>query len=790
MAGIAGQPGTKPQNIATPNPQDEANAFLADFKPAQMDSAPAGQDEAAAFMADVTGPKTVPQGPSPDQFAPDSDPNNGVDILRDNFNQLSPQNLIDRLKTGLAANDTEKANFLKEKYGESNVAEKDGKIYYRRDPKEKLRPLDPGTLEVVGDLLDFGRDAVTELAMLPGEVGGGALGTAVAGPAGTVGGAIAGRVASVPMANEVADRYATMAGIPRDPSRDAGTENAIGMTAEAVLPVAGKYVGRMIGKRIPGTVAYKEALEKGEKNIVALSRQSQEVKAASEALEQEGIRTNLTLNQVQPDSPKIVKMAKNVEQEPQFLNAQKDFAEGYGQALESNLREIATRSAPAGSKIPPEKLAQGITNAVEAIDKAEGKAIGQFRAKAMANLKNKKTPIAPETQKLATDAMREMGFTQKKADLKVITRPGSLEGMANRGVEAPGQVTRINYIPPKDTSRAYAYGLTDEGQAKSFIYALNDFGKVVSRGGEVRLTDLDSMVGKLGPLSSKLRGTKAGSVIGQLQGELRTMRRQVIESGLSDETEKKLFNAAMDDFGMIRQNKEELTSILGRDMTAKTIVNQFFKGGANKERVTALKKIVGTDSPEWAGLKEEFVNQLLLKHTSDGPTGFNSKALLNDIEKNYGTDFVREVLNDGKAGPNLDTIKNLLTVGKRIEAIQSGVKADQMSEQVKKAGAEGFFGLAVGSTYRMLKATASMAGLGGSKESAIMEVLNREGFEKYLQGYKGKNKGDLAKKVELMLMDYNAARAGSRKIEAIDSIGKEVLKRGSRAELRENAQGK
>lgn len=782
MAGIKGQPSAKPSQVPSSVPgadqADEVDAMFSDIKPAEMPQ-PQGGDEVDAMFADVA------QGPSPDQFAPDSDPNNGVDILRDNINQLSPQNLIDRLKTGLAANDTEKANFLREKYGAQNVAEKDGKIYYRRDPKDKLRPLDPGTLEVVGDLLDFGRDAVTETAMLPGEVFGGAAGTVASPGVGTAVGAVGGRVASVALANEAADNVAKFAGIPQDESRSKLLENGIGMAAEAFLPYVGGKVAKSIAKRIPGTVAYKEALEAGEKKVVALSRQSREVMAAADALEQEGIKTGMTLDQIHPDSPKVQAMAKAVADEPQFINKQKEFAEGYGQALENTVRDIAERSAPAGAKIHPEKLAEGITNAVSAIDKAEGKAIGAARAKAMANLKNSKTPIAAETQKLATDAMREIGFTPKRAKLQVITRPGTVEGMANRGVEAPNQIERIIYTPPKDLSRAYAFGLTDDGQARSFVNALNDFGKVVSRGGEVRLTDLDGMVNKLGPLSDKLRGSRAGQVIGQLQGQLRQMRRDVITSGLPDEAEKKLFNAAMDDFGMIRKNKEELTSVLGRDLTAKTIVNQFFKGGANKERVTALKKIVGTDSPEWAGLKEEFVNQLLLKHANDGPTGFNSKAMLNDIEKNYGTDFVREVLNDGKAGPNLDTIKNLLTVGKRIEATQRGVKADTASEEVKKGLVNAVIGLVGGIKFKLYNGVLSVIGASGSKESTVMEILNREGFEKYLSAYKGKDKGRIANVLELSLQQYNAARAGSRKVEAVTNIGKEVLKRGVRADIKD-----
>lgn len=786
MASIKGQPSAKPTQVANPVPgadaMDEADAFLADFNPPKAAAPAQGGDEADQFLASFGG-ETAP--PGPDQFAPDSDPLSLTDTIKDNVAQFNPQNFITRVQAGLAANDTEKANFLKKKYGDQNVAEKDGKIFYRRNPQEKLRPLDPATFEVISDILpDFAREIVVEGAMLPAELGGAALG-APEGGVGAIPGAIMGRVASVPMANAVADGVADLAGVRGDETRNRRAENMMGMAAEAVLPAIGGKVVKAIAKRIPGTMAYKEAIQAGEKEVVALSRQSQEVKAASEALEKEGLDVKLRLDQVQPDSPKVQSLAEKVKNEPEFINKQQEFAEGYGSLLENTVRDIATRSAPKGSKIPPGKLATGITNAVESIEKAEGKAIGEFRAKAMANLKNKKTPIPAETNQIAIDAMNKLGFTRKAQDLKLITRPGSMEGMLNRGVEAPNQVRRTLYIPPKDTSKAYEFGLTDEGQSRAFINALNDYGKVVSRGGEVRLTDLDGMVNKLGPLSAKLRGTKAGSVIGQLQGELRTMRRNVIGSGL-DETERGLFNTAMDDFGMVRTNIEDLKTVLGRDMTAKTIVSQFFKGGANKERVSALKKIVGTDSPEWAGLKEEFVNQLLLKHAKDGPTGFNSKGMLKDIEQNYGTDFVREVLNDGKAGPNLDTVKNLLTVGKRIEETQKRVKADTATEEVKKNLSDIAFGWLAGVSFKMLNGAQKLVGMGGGKESALMEIFNREGFEKYLAGYKGKNKGEIAKKIEVMMQEYNAARSAQTKTNALLDVGKDVVKRGVRADMRES----
>jgi len=152
---------------------------------------------------------------------------------------------------------------------------------------------------------------------------------------------------------------------------------------------------------------------------------------------------------------------------------------------------------------------------------------------------------------------------------------------------------------------------------------------------------------------------------------------------------------------------------------------------------------------------------MMRKHANDGPTGFNSKGFLDDIEKNYGSDFIKEVLNDGKTGPNYDTIKNLLVVGKRIEATQKGIVADQASEKVKQGLFNGLAGFLGGMKFKMFNGLQSIIGASGNKESALMEILNRDGFDKYIANYRGPgNKKDIAEKMQGVLAEYNKTRGG------------------------------
>jgi len=725
--------------------------------------------------------------PTEDQFAPEPG------FIQANIEQFNPKNLIDRVTAGLAANDTEKVNFLTQKYGKGNVAQKDGKIYFRRSPEEKLRPLDPATLELVSDILpDFAREIVTEGAMLPAEAlgaAGGALATGPAAPAGAVAGGMMGRVAAVPFANKVADTAAQMAGVPGDPTRDKYQENMIGQGVEAVAPVVGRGLVKGAARILPGTAAYKAAREAGDREVVALAKQSRKVLEAADDLKKEGFNVNLTLDQVQPDSPQVKAMAEKVKNNPELINKKIEFAEDYGNALRNVLDDISKRANPKGAQ-PQEKLGSYIVDAVDNIDRAEGMRIGEYRRKALSALQNRKVPLPKQVSNEVIDMMNELGFERKTKILESVTRPGTPESLMQMGViQRPNKVKRQIYVPPTDIERIIGrLGLTDAGQARAVINTLNEYGQLVARGDQARLTDVERLIKRMGPLNQKLQGTAIAGRWGAMTGALREHRREIIKSGLNSDVDKKIFDSAMDEFSLVRQNLDQLKGVLRDDVTSKTLVNSYFKGKENLANIRALKAITGNDSPQWGALKEEFLNQLALKHSSDGKTGFNSKAFLNDLEKNYGDEFMREVINDGKAGPNLDTIKKILTVGQRMESVGKNISADNMTEQQKRGLTDVFIGLVAGIKFKAINGVQNMLNMSGSEKNTVMEILNRDGFEKYLQGYKGKDKGRVAQQIESMVNAYNAGRAANSRITQTLDAGADILGRGTRATIRQDMQ--
>ena len=760
MAGISGQPSPKPTSLAEPVPgadeQAQIDEILASFDAPEMQAPPQGGPDSMVDQMNGLEPEPVPGAAetiTPDQFAPEPG------FMQANKDQF--QLLADRFRAGLGANDKEKLGYLRSRFGDENATMKDGKLYYRRAKSDKFKPFDPEAFEIVADLIpDFAREIVTETAMLPAELAGGAMGTAAGPGVGTAAGAIAGRVASVPYATGVAESAARAAGVPQDPERDVRMEGYFGMGLEAALPAIGGKIAKTIAKRIPGTLAYRTAKEAGEREFVALSQQSQEVLSAAQALEKEGIQVDMMAQQIHPDAPQLEKLARQVEGAPEFIQKQQEFAEGYGQAVKNTLEEIQRRANPKGV---PRDVGSYVFDAVRDLDKAEGQAIGAFKSKAMAKLKNEKTQLPPELVQGATSLMQEFGFT---------FRAGKNGGLTP--------------IPPKNLKELVGRaGLNDVGSVRAVVNNLTALAEK-AKDGQIRPSDLDGMRGLIGEAGHSLRGTRAGSELSRLASGLREQYRNVITSGLDDQFEKQAFNKVMDDYRVMREGTEQLRNVLRGDVTSKTIVKSFFGGKENLANVRALKSIVGEKSPEWGALKSEFLNQLLLKHGGKTTkTGFASQAFLDDIRMNYGNDFMREVIDSG-SGPNLSTIKNLLTVGSRIEATTRGLKVDDLSGKRGAAAAEALFGAASQSNYRFLNGIRKFMEMGGDSDNALMELLNRDGYEKYLANWKGRDKGKIAETVEYWLKGYNDARAANRRLKAVTDLGTDIVKRGTRAEIRED----
>jgi len=770
----------RPSDIKSPVPKEETLAVTA--------------PDTSSFDVGSAPWETQAEIPEEPQFEPEPETVIGR-FVKGNIDQFSM--FTDRLRAGLGANDTEKLGFLKNKYGENNALMKDGKIHFRRSEGEKFKKFDPETFELLNDIVaDFSREIVQEASMVPGEVGGAIMGSAVAPGVGTAGGVALGRAASTPMANANADALARAAGVPFDPQRNQRTENIMGMGIEAVLPpVAGKVIGA-IAKRLPGTAAYKLAKEAGKKEVIALSEQSNEVAKAVQFLESEGraaridgaavgvpgANVSLMGHHLNPDNPALQGLADTAASSPKFINAQTQLAQDWGASLQNTLTEIGRRNNPGPYK--PEKLAEAVTNAVFEVEKAEGKAIGQFKAKALVELKNERLPLNQQTVENVTGLLNQFGFRPALKEQRTVLRKGAKgvvpgQPTLSQGKQVTSKVMQ-EWRQPKDVkSLVGKMGLTSPGEIRAVTNQLNELAKGLENG--MTIGRLEEVRNTIGALSQRLRGTQAGAAMGKLSKDLRQTYRQGIEAGLTDPFERKAFNEAMDEFTLIKGNIETLKGALDSEQSAKAIVKNIFTGKENLQKVKAIKKL----SPEsFAGLKEEWINQMLIDFSSrESKTGFKSGAFLDAIDKKYGKEFVHEVLNDGP-GPGMETVRKLLMVNERIESQLKNKKVDQLSEGQKKSVMDILVGLVGGIKFKTTNGLSSLFTGMGKEEKALMEIMTRDGIDKYVASYPGKiDKQKVSSQLHDMLAQYRIMRMSYPKAaKGVDAAGS-VLKRGAKREI-------
>lgn len=737
------------------------------------------------------------------------------------------RNFTTRLQAGLAGSDKERELLLRKKFGETNVkVNAGGDLMFRRAADEKFKKLDPGTLELLNDFIpDFARDAVYEGAQLPFEVAGataGAVGGLGLGAPVTVPGGIwAGRVVGSTFANKLADSVASAAGVPEDPERSKFTENLISTAAEAVLPV----VGKAIFKRLPGTMAYTAAKEAGAHETVALSEQSNAVAQAAADLATEGraaqingeligipgANVSLMGHQINPDNPELIKKLGIVAELPKFINAQEKLAADWGSSLNGTLTEIARQGGH--GPVAPEQLAKVVTGAVESLEEAEGKAIGGFRTKAMKELKNEKLPLPKDLATHVDGIMTELGFNKKLVEQRVYRREaqasrprmdvkaGEIANPLPAGT-APGAYTdatkfadvysrtpdqaagtkitpqsrvKVVFTAPTDMRPLMGkLGITKTGDMRAFVNALEDFANASGDG--LRISDVDRYVKRIGNLqpAANKSGGEITAAWGKFSSGLRTFRRDAIKAGLNDETDRAAYDMAMDGFGALRGNIEQLQGVLKEESGAKAIVTNLFSGKNNIPSIRAMKALT-KDNPEiWGSLKEEFITQNLIGKFADrnSPTGFSSTAFLNEMDKKYGPEFMKLVLDDGP-GPNSQTVRKLLTVTERLERTYKGAKADTMSDKEKT----GFMNLVIGTLFdvkfKAMNGIQTLFGATTSTDKILQDIMTNEGIDKYIAAYPGRiDRKSVAQNIKDLLGQTKAMQKLKAGVTTLDKSSK------------------
>lgn len=759
--------GNGPKSLRKPA-QDDLDAELAALE--GSDSLPV----AAAPSSDLDAELAALEGGSaPDLAAPMPDASADTDMRQSptalNYlanpslalenNVPNGADLIMQAKAGLAANDTEKLGFLQKQFGKENVRIVDGKFQYRKSPEEKFRKFNS---TIINDFLDAfiptPREAVKEVAMIPGELGGAFAGSAAATPgAGTAMGAYAGRIASVPLSNLVADMVAEQVGIPQDASRNKNMEVVLEASLEAAVPVAGKILKggiNRIAKKIPGSSANvaKQATEAAQ-DVFALGDQSKEVLGAVKQLEEAGINARLLNHQLHTESTPLKQAAMMVRDTKEFQDAQVRIAGEAQDVIQKTFRSL-TDPALAG-KSQAGRIGEVVLDSAKTLRQAEGREIGALKNKAMANTKNGAL-IVPES------------INEK---IKVLA--------SNLGFDP------IKGTPPKDVSALGGkLGITDPNDIRAFSNTLSDMIKR-GKGGQVRYSDLDPLVTQIGnlvPAAKKYRGTEIAGIWSGLAKEARAFKNQAIEDGLQSQAEKEAFRATNARYGALLDNVETIENLITDDMGSHIVVDKLLgKGQEALGNAKALKSIL--PKPTWEKLKADWVEKQILDFTSAKSGKINPAQLQEFMTKNLGPEFTEVLFDDKKKFANF---KSALIYGQR--ALESIPPSGASPEQIKAAG-KGFiqaienFNFAKPSTYFALLTSPGAAGREAKqKQQALNAILSDEGFRRYIAGLPTAKRNRVTKTID-GIYDYAVENRLMPPAKSID-IGKGTVRRAAQQQIR------
>lgn len=707
----------RPSSLKEPVPgsdaEAEAAAFLAQYDAPTPAAGSSAEAEAAQFLGE---PASAP--PTQDNFSV-QEPSSVLGVNTDIGQQLSDLN--DRIAANIAGDPASVKRTLENRLGPDNVRFKGGKFFIKKTGEKAFRPLDPGTFEIVADIVgDFYKETFQTM--------GGAAGAAAGAPGGPAG-AFVGTGLGVAAATAGVDAYGkSQLGVVKAPesyaldsSREPGlvgqASRAVEDTGEALRVGAEYAMVDGIFKNLGARWAARRERYAGLKKLEEISpteRLQEGVKQNLETLQemkQLGLTQNITgtnievpAHQLYPHLPQAERVAQSVAAEKSFQQAQKEAAENFGQAS-LDLVEEAARLTPGRlsevvkTGVPLEKSVSSsdINGLFNQVRRAEGQVIGEFRD--LAKDTAKKTPLpAPKTVEAVKDIFSQLGVTRRGEEL----------------------------VFPGDDQLAQVLG-TD---SKAFIGGLKeDLLKINNKLLKGGLT-IDDLIGQSQIIGAKNEGARRiggpyKAIIGKLSSAIRADSREGVALVL-DPADAATYAAKMDRFGKISGAMDQLEGYLrddiGMNTFAKGLVNKGKEGLAN---LRAAKEFLLQENPEmYKSLIGQYMEELALKHRVPGEVaGFNPAAMRKELAS-LGSEYLDELF--PKNGPvSKDIVLRSFDLADQVQkSIIKGSDAEVLKDAKKAVGALSWYHRGVNTVWAMMKF--------GSKDKRLLKMLSREGVESFL----------------------------------------------------------
>lgn len=683
--------------------------------------------------------------------------------MPDQVHDLDAQTIANVGRSGLA-----KQQLLEKQLGKGNVqVGSDGAISFRYPGEKEFRPLggSPG-LQILGDTVGNPRQMFKEVITdVPATLAGGiAYGLTGGAGAGTVPGVMAGtRALMQTPANYILDKFEEAQGASHDANRSRLAENLMDTGVEAGFGA----LNTLVRYAIPGTDEFERRMQRKALNEVTLTEQAKDLALADAHVTNSGAFQSVDLGIVSPslagkkltirsdqlfqNDAQVMRDTALAAPTPQFQNVQTAQVNNVVEAVKNMSAKISQYVGGDASND-----VERFSSIVKGIDTAEGKTIGSFRAKAMAQIGNEKLPVPQELQQQAAGMMQELGFT----------------------VRAGGDSGKLTYVPPADMRPLMGkFGITKMGDMRSFVNALQDYANTSGTG--LRIDEIDRLVNTTGNLNGAAGriGGQVASSWGQFTGGLRQFRRDAIGAGLVNDIDIRGYNQAMDKFGALRDASNTVSKVLDGDFTSNAIVQQVFsKGQSGLENLRAVKTLVAEDAPQtWAALKQSWMDDMFRRYSNPkGPVPFNFAGMQKELAS-YGDTFLNEAL-DG-SGVTRKDVSSLMLVAQSIQNTYRSAGAPAgLDEKAKQGLFNSAVGVLGGMHFKVVNGLQQAFGI-GVPGNPLTEVFNPDKLALRLSKYTGPgDKAIIEDNVKQLMGTAAVVRGMPRALRAADYTMRNLIK--------------
>lgn len=754
MAAITGQPAPKPGQVGKPVPTSEAKDDLTSLLESARIDLPATEESSPTSVG--TEASALESAELPDEVSPAGTEMNDMSPLPAPEGWASIMEQIDesktRLKNSFAVTNAESIQVLKDSglFGDARIGD-NGNVQVKRRGRQGWEDFDRDKFELIGDTLDFARDAFEGVIENASRIGGFGAGVAVTAPkgvalgvpagpvgmtagavatglAGGVPGAISGGATGAVAAKNAGDIVAEkLFGITPDPSRNFAVENATAAAFGAGFSFFGSRLARRAAEKRAAKIEAKKTIEYAKQQADEATSLIKEVQDSGIKLSPEG-RFHLDPQQLVGGGniPDLDVTARELSRQQGFQNFRREQGNMIAQAYDSIGQSLASAAGRAS------EIGSDFVLSAKDIRKAEGTLIESFRKQASEELAGKALPAQRSVQTVMET------FSQMGGAIRQI--PSSDGKMQTRIIAPPPEVILREF--PSLTS-AQAKSLSGEVNSLALRLKKSNGQLTVDQASEI----YKSLSGKIDRSINSASGRPYAMALVKLKNAVRDDWTDMMGQVLPD-AQKAAYAKSKARYSDIMQSTEQLSNLLQTENISRSaLVSNLFEGKNSLKMARGAKTLIQESNPGlWQDLTSEYVKKLRLDHI-DPLTGKTNWGGMSKKWSGLGPEMQQEIL-DG-SGIKKEAMSALIGIGTRYQGTDFGA----LPQSTKRGVFKSLFGL-LGPTMATTKgdsATSLLEGI-GSKQS-MMVWLKDGGLEETLKQLPGL-KPDVAQRLRSWIVDW------------------------------------